>query len=134
MSASDNTPNYDWLIGVFLMLTGSILNNLGNNLMSLGHSEAKANRRIEEELHQEPNTDLHTRRAPMLEIESLDNNIEGLELVEQVQLRQPKKTWLLSGSIIFAIGALITFVSFGFAAQSLLASLESAQFVSRNAI
>ena len=30
---------YDWIIGIILMIVGSVLTNLGNNLMSLGHTE-----------------------------------------------------------------------------------------------
>jgi hypothetical protein len=43
---------------------------------------------------------------------------------------EPRCSWWLIGTIIFVIGALLAFLSFGFAAQSLLAALESVQFVS----
>lgn len=42
----------------------------------------------------------------------------------------PEKTWWLVGTCVFGFGALVVFLSFGFAAQSLLAALESVQFVS----
>ena len=46
----------------------------------------------------------------------------------------PKKKkmfpWRTIGTVVFVVGSLATFAAFGFAAQSLLASLESIQFVS----
>ena len=109
MAENSGGSKYDWLIGVLLMFLGSILTNLGNNLMSLGHTQSKENDRRELELEKE-----------------LDNQIVG----QDVEKKEPPKTWWFMGTVIFVFGSLIVFLSFGFAAQSLLAALESVQFVS----
>lgn len=91
-----------WVVGVILILFGSIGNNFGNNLVSLGHKETKY------------------RTA----------SIESRDCTElQPEKPSPYNFWVL-GTVIFVMGNFLTFASFGFAAQSLLASLESVQFVS----
>jgi hypothetical protein len=106
---SNEGKESDWIIGVVLMVVGSVLNNLGNNLMSLGHTEQR-------------NIDKIKRRRSEDIDESSD--LTDFEAIEK------KGTWRFKGSVIFVIGALIVFISFGFAAQSLLAALESVQFIS----
>lgn len=49
--------------------------------------------------------------------------------VEEKQTLQQKSLWVM-GTVIFVSGNLLTFVAFGFGSQSLLASLESVQFLS----
>lgn len=109
----------DWAIGVILITVGSIGNNLGNNLMSLGHAEERKAKEIEQS--QKPKAS-----AKEADIESPKPE-EGPEVVSE---EKPKRSWWLIGTIIFVAGALFTFASFGFGAQSLLASMESVQFVS----
>lgn len=98
-----------WIFGVILMLIGTFMNNLGNNLMSLGHCQIR-------------------------DLEKLKLKYSSLTVSERstnsFHDQEKKGNWWLSGTIIFVIGALITFISFGFAPQSLLAALESAQFLS----
>jgi len=63
------------------------------------------------------------------------NNLQSLGLQQLDELDSEEevgtcssKTWVL-GTVIFVTGALLNFASYGFAAQSTLASLESIQFV-----
>jgi len=88
-----------WVLGVILVILGSLGNNYGNNLVSLGHS-----------LHKEKTT------AESSEEDKADE--------------KSRARWRLFGVIIIVVGNLATFASFGFAAQSLLAALESVQFLS----
>jgi len=126
MSGGDDDENavpggeLAWVYGVIFMAIGSILNNLGNNLMSLGHLE----QRNIESLHlKRTESDLQSQASVSSkdELEKLDKEIAEVE---------KKGTWWLTGTIVFIIGALLAFLSFGFAAQSLLAALESIQFIS----
>ena len=124
MAAGDNT----WLIGVALMTVGSIMNNLGNNLMSLGHAEQ---REIDKLMLQRTNSKeglLREESDPS--IASTDAQMELKNIESELKQKVDKGTWWLTGTIIFVIGALLAFLSFGFAAASLLAALESIQFVS----
>jgi hypothetical protein len=102
-------PFPDWIIGVILMLAGTFMNNLGNNLMSLGHCEIR---------------DLEKLRSKTVSSFASDKSTQTFHEKEK------KGNWWFTGTVIFVIGALVTFISFGFAPQSLLASLESAQFLS----
>lgn len=97
--------DYDWVYGVILITIGSLGNNLGNNLVALGHKESKI--------------------VPGETLESVDDSS-----VPVPQTPKNKFDWKLIGTIVFIVGNLFTFVSFGFGAQSLIASLESIQFVS----
>ena len=114
---SDNV----WVAGVVLVIIGSIGNNLGNNLVSFHHKteqlSAKERRKdLLDNNHQQIEDLVHTRLASKTES----------------SLTTPSSTctWRRIGTIVFILGNLCTFASFGFAAQSLLASLESIQFVS----
>jgi hypothetical protein len=49
---------------------------------------------------------------------------------EKVATTMNSSTYRLIGTIVFVVGSLFTFASFAFGAQSLIASLESVQFVS----
>lgn len=100
MSSEENvSPN--WVLGVVLGLLGSIAINIGNNIQALGLQSLKIKRTI-----------------------SVDSIETGGEPISFFQSR----TWIL-GTIIFVSGSLINFASFAFAAQSLLASLQSVQFI-----
>ena len=109
----------DWAIGVILITVGSIGNNLGNNLMSLGHAEE---RKAKAEQSQKADV------SP--EIADVESPAPEQGPNTDSQEEKPKRSWWLIGTIIFVAGALFTFASFGFGAQSLLASMESVQFVS----
>ena len=120
--------NYGWIIGIALVVVGSIGNNLGNNLVSLGHSIAMKNEEEEQQIRDNASA----------------TSTEGLESADDagsdIQADSPTlmpsnntgvhKSYRVIGTVIFVVGSLFTFASFAFGAQSLIASLESVQFVS----
>jgi len=89
-------------LGIALGLAGSIAINTGNNLQSLGMYKAQISATKSKLFHMDPKRDLKLWSS---------------------------KTWVC-GTVIFILGALLNFSSYGFAPQSTLASLESIQFVS----
>jgi hypothetical protein len=114
--------NYGWIIGIALVVVGSIGNNLGNNLVSLGHSMAMKNEEEEQQIKDNASA----------------SSTEGLESADEassdIQAGSPTggvhRSYRMIGTVIFVVGSLFTFASFAFGAQSLIASLESVQFVS----
>jgi hypothetical protein len=92
----------DWVIGAFVNLFGSIAINYGTNLLKLGHDE----------------------REKYSILGSDGNN--GKNVPKPIIYFQ---TWRV-GLVFFALGNCLNFISFGYAAQSLLAALGSVQFVS----
>lgn len=92
----------DWIIGAFINLIGSIAINFGTNLLKLGHNE----------------------RERHLGLGS--NGPNGKLAVKPIMHFQ---TWR-TGIVFFSLGNCLNFISFGYAAQSLLAALGSVQFVS----
>lgn len=91
----------EWVIGAFINLFGSIAINFGTNLLKLGHTE---------------------RERFVLENKETNGKIV-LKPITHFQ------TWRV-GILFFAFGNCLNFISFGYAAQSLLAALGSVQFVS----
>ncbi|KAL3149128.1 hypothetical protein ABBQ32_001966 [Trebouxia sp. C0010 RCD-2024] len=83
-----------WMVGAIINVIGSILINLGTNVMKLGHNKRSA--------------------------DSPDSTRRPIRKYREWQC----------GVGLFAVGNVLNFVSFGFAAQSLLAALGSIQFVS----
>lgn len=121
-----------WYVGAILVLFGTICQNLGNNIVSVAHS----NRHKEEELEVEEavgvlvtvpdgGEDDDDVKKPTGE----DDKMITKEEEEEEQTWLHRHLWAI-GSTIFVTGSLTNFVSFGYAAQSLLASLQSIQFVS----
>uniref|UniRef100_A0A2P2M6L9 Probable magnesium transporter n=2 Tax=Rhizophora mucronata TaxID=61149 RepID=A0A2P2M6L9_RHIMU len=92
----------EWVIGAFINLVGSIAINFGTNLLKLGHNER--------ERYSVPENEGTTGKVPLRPIIHF-------------------QTWRL-GILFFFLGNCLNFISFGYAAQSLLASLGSIQFVS----
>ncbi|KAF5735871.1 hypothetical protein HS088_TW15G01387 [Tripterygium wilfordii] len=92
----------DWIIGAFINLFGSIAINFGTNLLKLGHNERE--------------------RHSMLG----SNETNGKLPLKPIIYFQ---TWRV-GIVFFFLGNCLNFISFGYAAQSLLAALGSIQFVS----
>ncbi|XP_020554874.1 probable magnesium transporter NIPA8 isoform X3 [Sesamum indicum] len=92
----------EWVIGAFINLFGSIAINFGTNLLKLGHDER--------ERHSVVGND----------------GANGKALMKPIIYFQ---TWRI-GIIFFILGNCLNFISFGYAAQSLLAALGSVQFVS----
>ncbi|AQK52785.1 putative magnesium transporter NIPA8 [Zea mays] len=92
----------DWIIGALINIVGSVGINFGTNLLKLGHDQR-------EKL-------------------SLINNSEGNEKFVPKSVMH-FQTWRI-GILFFAAGNCLNFMSFAYAAQSLLAALGSIQFVS----
>ncbi|XP_015893927.1 probable magnesium transporter NIPA8 isoform X1 [Ziziphus jujuba] len=92
----------EWVIGAFINLFGSIAINFGTNLLKLGHNERE--------------------RHSMLESDGTNGKLPPKPIIYF-------QTWRV-GIIFFILGNCLNFISFGYAAQSLLAALGSIQFVS----
>lgn len=92
----------EWVIGAFINLFGSIAINFGTNLLKLGHDEREKHSVLGNE-----GTNVKATMKPIIHFQ----------------------TWRV-GILFFAIGNCLNFISFGYAAQSLLAALGSIQFVS----
>ncbi|GAB2284024.1 hypothetical protein Dimus_018507 [Dionaea muscipula] len=91
----------EWVVGAFINLFGSIAINFGTNLLKLGHTERERS--------------------------ILDNGGTSGKLITKPIIYF--QTWRV-GALFFAFGNCLNFISFGYAAQSLLAALGSVQFVS----
>jgi len=116
-------PNaYLWIVGVVLVLLGSLGQNLGNNIVSLSHTRKKKEIQRQKTLESEQLT-----ASAKMDLE------KGTDVAEKgvapPEAQKPTLLWYV-GTTSFVLGSLLTFAAFGFAAQSLLASLESIQFVS----
>ncbi|KAB2614164.1 hypothetical protein D8674_036480 [Pyrus ussuriensis x Pyrus communis] len=92
----------EWVVGAFINLFGSIAINFGTNLLKLGHNERE--------------------RHSILESDGGNGKLPLKPIIQY-------PTWRI-GFLFFALGNCLNFVSFGYAAQSLLAALGSVQFVS----
>ena len=114
----------DWIIGVLLITAGSLGNNLGNNLVSLDHAQKR-----EEKVKQIESSRSPTAAASIEAGLSLDDCDLG-DVLDDKKVEKKPTSYRITGTLIFVFGNLFTFASFGFGAQSLLASLESIQFVS----
>ena len=88
--------------------------------MSLGHAQHRENEKNTKRKLSGDSVTLDTPSESGIANEPNDNEEND----------EPKSTWWLLGTTIFVFGSLVVFISFGFAAQSLLAALESVQFVS----
>ncbi|GMH74401.1 hypothetical protein TrST_g2248 [Triparma strigata] len=93
------------VLGIVFGLLGSICINTGNNIQSLGmHKLAKKEKK---------------RKAAATE-----------EDPEDYEPPPPSSSWIwVVGTLVFVSGSLLNFASYAFAPQSMLASLESVQFV-----
>ncbi|GAU32029.1 hypothetical protein TSUD_147250 [Trifolium subterraneum] len=91
----------EWVVGAFINLFGSIAINFGTNLLKLGHNE---------------------RERYLLG----SDGVHGKATLKPIIYFQ---SWRI-GILFFFFGNCLNFISFGYAAQSLLAALGSVQFVS----
>ena len=128
-----------YVIGVCLMLFGSVGQNLGQNLIALGHKEKELVKKdvnvteIIETIQRYSNVSSHENNVtPDKEIvvDEISKEAVNENIYEIFGLKISGKYIRTFGVIIFVCGALSTFGAFGFGSQSLLASLESVQFVS----
>ncbi|CAA0824592.1 Probable magnesium transporter NIPA8 [Striga hermonthica] len=92
----------EWVIGAFINLFGSVAINFGTNLLKLGHDERE--------------------KQSMAD----SDGTNGKALMKPIIYFH---TWRI-GILFFVFGNCLNFISFGYAAQSLLAALGSVQFVS----
>ena len=105
-----------WLVGVAINIVGSLMVNFGTNMMKSSHNNNDK---------EKANDDMSNN--------TVNSNITTDALLEAKNLIIPKKEWNHTwriGISFFVIGSLFNFVSFAFAAQSLLAALGGIQFVS----
>ncbi len=138
MSTQDDNEN--WILGVIFGLLGSIAINTGNNIQSLGLKEVQANHskeRVPTKCAKTKHSCQWLRRrktAPAIDesIQIKPDQIfdEKYESISDKSNVHPCSsiTWVV-GTVIFVTGSLLNFASYAFAAQSMLASLESIQFV-----
>lgn len=126
----------NWVLGVTLGLLGSIAINTGNNIQSLGLKKARAKDKVapvepadqgspDPQPKKQNATWLSPKGAKTAPYEN-DDEISVVTVAKQSPLLS--MTWVI-GTIIFVTGSLLNFASYAFAAQSMLASLESVQFV-----
>jgi len=148
-----SSENQNWVLGITLGLLGSIAINTGNNIQALGLKALQSQEKVEPE----PAVVVRQRTSSSLSLSCLSpagkpyflrkqslpwlspgprtapsdaNNEESEFVVVKVGKKTPVQsvTWVV-GTIIFVSGSLLNFASYAFAAQSMLASLESIQFV-----
>lgn len=106
------SSNENWVLGISLGLLGSILINTGNNIQSFGLRQLKdGHRRARRKQKTHPNEELHGANTAITTPSPCESSI-----------------WII-GTVVFVSGSLLNFASYAFAAQSMLASLESVQFV-----
>lgn len=122
--ANDGT----WIIGVVLIVLGSLGQNFGQNLVSLGHQgKDKIHKEVEIKNDYSINDNYDEEKIINNDLAGIDNENNDKNIVLD---NKNKYNTTTVGQIIFVTGALSTFAAFGFGSQSLLASLESVQFVS----
>ncbi|XP_042456595.1 probable magnesium transporter NIPA8 [Zingiber officinale] len=92
----------DWVIGAFINIIGSIAINFGTNLLKLGHDQRE--------------------RYSILSNDGPNSKLNAKSIIHFQMWR--------FGILLFAFGNCLNFISFAYAAQSLLAALGSIQFVS----
>ncbi|GLJ46134.1 hypothetical protein SUGI_0971880 [Cryptomeria japonica] len=92
----------EWVTGAVINLLGSIGINFGTNLLKHGHNQRE--------------------RLALLETTEFGGKAEFKPIIYF-------QSWRV-GLLIFALGNCLNFISFGYAAQSLLAALGSVQFIS----
>jgi drug/metabolite transporter (DMT)-like permease len=117
------SANSQWLIGASMNITGSVMINLGTNLMKLGHNQEA------EAASAAPGQKTPAATSPRSDLIELGQAQTG-ELHEPSPNKPEKKSkWWRIGMTTFIIGNFLNFASFSFANQSLLAALGSVQFV-----
>ena len=121
----------DYAIGVILIIVGSLGNNLGNNLVSLAHEQKRETVKNEARIKRAiSKCEAKENSEPLKIAESESAKTQAVSITGNESQKPKHGDYRVIGTIIFILGNLFTFGSFGFGAQSLLASLESIQFVS----
>jgi Protein of unknown function (DUF803). len=104
-----------WAVGVTLGLLGSIAINTGNNIQSLALKSLNGKGR--------------KYRPGKPKTVPIDDEGESVDEADKSVPNPCSSSLWIIGTVIFITGSLLNFVSYAFAAQSMLASLESVQFV-----
>jgi hypothetical protein len=121
----------DYFWGVAFGLLGSVAINTGNNLQSFGMKKLQDAKTTRNEMESTPPDDegnavrFHARNEAPCTPDYPEPRQE--ETKEDINLCQ-SRIWII-GTFIFLTGSALNFVSYGLAAQSVLASLEAIQFV-----
>lgn len=128
MSTSTESNN-NWIIGVVLGLSASVAINAGNNLQSLGLKRLKELKERVEGPRNETNSQKNCTfffkfKSSTVAPENIAHAVNDPHRAKPYE----SKIWIF-GTVIFVTGTILNFYSYAFAAQSLLASLESVQFV-----
>jgi len=129
---------HNWILGVALVIVGSIGNNLGNNLVSLSHSLNSEKEKekdpvvpiSEDKSYRTASSEEPGSPASRSSAEDIEARMKLEEGVDEKNKTMSSKSYRVIGTVIFVVANLLSFVSFAFAAQSLIASLDSVQFVS----
>ncbi|KAH9255210.1 hypothetical protein BASA81_006650 [Batrachochytrium salamandrivorans] len=128
------TDSEDWVFGAFLNISGSVCINLGTNLMKLGILRFQKRRRrvaLQDALLP-TDRDLARQSDPGVVVLNCCNGVWTWIPLHHCYCScrsdLVSKTWFF-GLWCFILGNVLNFLSFGYAAQSLLASLGSVQFV-----
>lgn len=122
------------MFGAFINICGSVCINLGTNLMKLGIMRFQKRRHrvaLQDALIPHQYTVLEQHRHPNLRVFKCCLDIwTWIPARNHCSCRRAlvSKTWVF-GLMCFILGNILNFLSFGYAAQSLLASLGSVQFV-----
>lgn len=103
-----------WIVGIVIMIIGCTATNFGQNLMSLGLKKDKLNSDRDSSILDIAPTKRETQFSPSIK----SNNIEISSSVTYG-----------CGLFLMVAGGILTFAAYGFGAQSLIASLESVQFI-----
>ena len=134
-------------VGIALVILGSLGMNLGNNLMVLGHEQ---HRQIQQEIKDAEQASNREKYAVTEDIEegkaleggsakqdetvdapppSKAGSVENTAQREKGPKEKKGTVWL-PGALLFLVSSLAIFAAFNFAPASLVAALESVQFVS----
>ena len=115
------SSSYVWIIGVLINLVGQVLINFGANIIKLSHNRAKVNASRHSVTvssdESNPNNSINSGSAPPPQKSTLC-------------LKANHKTLWRFGYSFFFLGNILNFFSFSLAAQSLLATISSVQFIS----
>jgi drug/metabolite transporter (DMT)-like permease len=136
-------PTDNWTLGIILGIIGSVAINTGNNLQSLGlkylqQEGSSSSKRKTHPLSSPLPAKPPQRRQSIpwlspttIKAAPFDDNEDDSQSFVFVNVKKSptsSKMWLF-GTFVFVTGSLLNFASYAFAAQSMLASLESIQFV-----
>jgi hypothetical protein len=125
-----------WIIGVIFGLLGSIAINTGNNIQSLGLMRLEKKTREAKKANEKKDVAVKESGNRVAASDGNDagngadhgDDGEDEDSIEQISPGH-SRVWIL-GTCVFVSGSLMNFASYPFAPQSMLASLESVQFVS----